>query len=90
MSINLDGRYMNRTRIEKELKEKLIDSFGIDSEDQIKSESRFIEDLGFDSLDVVELVMWVEMNFDMRIKDEDVKNILTVKEFVDYLEKTVK
>lgn len=80
---------MNRTRIEQELKEKLIDSFGIDSEDQIKPESRFIEDLGFDSLDVVELVTWAEMNFDMRIKDEDVKNILTVKEFVDYLEKVI-
>jgi acyl carrier protein len=81
---------MERSKIEKELKEKLIDSFGILSEDQIKPESKFQIDLGLDSLDTVELVFWAESNFYISIKDEDMDNVTTVKDFLDYLERTVK
>ncbi|MCC3144804.1 acyl carrier protein [Halanaerobium sp. Z-7514] len=54
--------------------------------DEITEESSFIEDLGADSLDVVELVMAFEEEFDVEIPDEDAENIRTVEDAVNYLE----
>jgi len=55
-------------------------------EDALKPEARFVEDLGADSLDTVELVMALEEEFGLEIPDEDAEHILTVGKLVDYLE----
>ncbi|SDL89838.1 acyl carrier protein [Halarsenatibacter silvermanii] len=55
-------------------------------EDEITAEASFIDDLGADSLDVVELVMAIEEEFDLEIPDEDAEKIETVQDAVDYLE----
>lgn len=54
--------------------------------DEVAEESSFIEDLGADSLDVVELVMAFEEEFDVEIPDEDAENIRTVDDAVSYLQ----
>jgi acyl carrier protein len=53
---------------------------------EVKEDSKFIEDLGADSLDVVELVMALEEEFDIEIPDEDAEGILTVKDALNYIE----
>jgi acyl carrier protein len=53
---------------------------------EVKEDSKFIEDLGADSLDVVELVMALEEEFDIEIPDEDAEGILTVGDAVQYVE----
>ena len=54
--------------------------------DEIKEDSKFIEDLGADSLDVVELVMSLEEEFDIEIPDEDAESILTIADAVKYID----
>ncbi|WP_419961603.1 acyl carrier protein [Psychrobacillus sp. BM2] len=63
----------------------IIDRLGVD-ESEIKLEASFREDLGADSLDVVELVMELEDEFDMEISDEDAEQISTVGSAVKYIE----
>ena len=55
--------------------------------DEINNESSFIDDLGADSLDTVELVMAVEEEFDIEISDEQAENISTVQTAIDYINK---
>ncbi|HVR73792.1 MAG TPA: acyl carrier protein [Planctomycetota bacterium] len=55
--------------------------------DKVKPEASFINDLGADSLDIVELVMELEEEFDMSIPDEDAEHIKTVGEAVEYIKK---
>ncbi|RDU62660.1 acyl carrier protein [Helicobacter sp. MIT 14-3879] len=55
--------------------------------DEVKLESKFVDDLGADSLDVVELVMELENKFSVEIPDEEAEKISTVKDVVDYIEK---
>ena len=55
------------------------------SSDEIQSDSSFVDDLGADSLDTVELVMALEEEFDLEIADEDAEKISTVQEAVDYI-----
>lgn len=55
------------------------------SEDQVKPEASFVEDLGADSLDTVELVMALEEEFDCEIPDEEAENITTVQQAIDYI-----
>ena len=57
---------------------------------EVKPESRFIEDLNADSLDVVELVMALEEKFSIEIPDEDAEKIKTVNDVVTYIEKATK
>ena len=57
------------------------------NEAEVKLESRFVDDLGADSLDVVELVMALEEKFEIEIPDEEAEKIATVKDVVDYIEK---
>ncbi len=57
------------------------------NEGEVKSESKFVDDLGADSLDVVELVMALEEKFEIEIPDEDAENIATVGDVVAYIEK---
>ena len=56
------------------------------SEDEVKPESRFIEDLGADSLDIVELIMAMEEEFETEIPDEEAEKILTVRDAITYLQ----
>ena len=70
----------NLTRI----KEIIIDKLGIE-ESKITTEARFIEDLGADSLDTVELIMQFEEEFDIEISDEDAEKLNTVGSSVDYI-----
>ena len=67
------------------LKKLVADSLGVD-EAQIVPAASFIEDLNADSLDLVELIMSLEEEFDVEISDEDAEKILTVQNAMDYLE----
>lgn len=67
------------------LKRIISEQLDID-EDEITLESSFQEDLNADSLDVVELIMAIEDEFDLEIPDEDVEKITTVKSAVEYIE----
>ena len=66
------------------VKEIIIDKLGAE-EDSIKSEAHFVNDLGADSLDTVELIMELEEEFGIEIPDEDAENITTVGAAVDYV-----
>lgn len=68
------------------LKEILVDVLGVKAEN-IKAESRFVEDLGADSLDLVELIMSFEDKFGIEISDEQAEKIVTVKDALDYIDK---
>ena len=67
------------------LEKVIADTLGID-EGAIKDESNFVEDLGADSLNIVELVMEVEQTFDMEIPDEDAEGLHTVADLKQYIE----
>jgi acyl carrier protein len=64
----------------------IVDRLGVD-ESKVTLEASFKDDLGADSLDVVELVMELEDEFDMEISDDDAEKIATVSDVVDYIQK---
>ncbi len=66
----------------------VVEELAVDP-DEVTSEASFIDDLGADSLDVVELVMAFEEEFDIEIPDEDAENITTVQDAVDYIEENL-
>ncbi|HEV2359049.1 MAG TPA: acyl carrier protein [bacterium] len=66
----------------------VVEQLGVDA-GQVTPQSKFVEDLGADSLDVVELVMALEEEFDIEIPDEDAEKISTVGEAVKYIESHV-
>lgn len=66
------------------LKEILVDVLGVKVED-IKIESKFVDDLGADSLDLVELIMSFEDKFGIEISDESAEKIISVKDALDYI-----
>ena len=70
--------------VEEKVKEIIVDQLGVD-ENQVKPEASFIDDLGADSLDTVELVMALEEEFDIEIPDEDAEKIASVQNAVDYI-----
>lgn len=72
--------------VEADVKEIIVDQLGVD-EAQVKNEASFIDDLGADSLDTVELVMAFEEKFDVEIPDEDAEKMKTVGDAVKYLTK---
>ena len=75
---------MATSSIETKVKSIIADQLGV-GEDEIKPESSFIEDLGADSLDIVELVMAMEEEFEVEIPDEEAENIKTVGDAVNYI-----
>jgi acyl carrier protein len=70
--------------IDAKVKEIIIEQLGVD-EAQVKPEASFIDDLGADSLDTVELVMAFEEKFDIEIPDEDAEKMRTVGDAIEYL-----
>tara|TARA_B100000579_G_C22488257_1_gene691171 strand:- start:34 stop:264 length:231 start_codon:yes stop_codon:yes gene_type:complete len=68
------------------VKEVVIDKLGVE-DDKIVSEASFVDDLGADSLDTVELIMQLEEEFAIEIPDEDAETITTVQAAVDYIDK---
>ena len=64
----------------------LVDQLGDISEDEVTATASIVDDLGADSLDVVEIVMALEEEFEIEIPDEDAEKIKTVQQIVDYIE----
>ncbi len=74
--------------VEERVKVLVAEQLGLESE-EVASDSSIIEDLGADSLDIVELVMALEEEFEMDIPDEDAEKILTVKDAIEYVRKNI-
>ena len=74
---------MTRADILARLKEIIIDRLDVE-EEQIVPAASFVEDLGADSLDIVELIMGIEEEFDIEIPDEDAEKLTTVGEAINY------
>ncbi len=74
---------------ENKVKKIIVDQLGV-SDDEVTPEASFVDDLGADSLDTVEMVMAFEEEFSIEIPDEDAEQIKLVKNAIDYIEKKVK
>lgn len=72
--------------IEAKVKDIIVEQLGV-SADQLKPEAKFIEDLGADSLDTVELVMAFEEEFGIEVPDEDAEKLTSVGEIIAYVSK---
>jgi acyl carrier protein len=75
---------MSDQEIMDKIKTIVVDILGVE-EDSIKPEASFIDDLGADSIDTVELVMALEQNFDLEIPDGEAEKIKTVGDAIDYI-----
>tara|TARA_Y100000590_G_C15193067_1_gene815723 strand:- start:188 stop:424 length:237 start_codon:yes stop_codon:yes gene_type:complete len=73
------------SEVEAKVKKIVVDHLGVE-ESRVKPESKFIDDLGADSLDTVELVMAFEEEFNTEIPDDAAETIITVQHAIDYLE----
>jgi acyl carrier protein len=71
--------------IEQRVKEIIVDQLGVNA-DQVTSDAKFIEDLGADSLDTVELVMALEEEFGQEIPDEEAEKLQSVGDVIKYIE----
>jgi acyl carrier protein len=72
--------------IEEKVKKIIAEKLSVDIS-EVKPEASFVDDLGADSLDLVELIMSMEEEFDIDISDEDAEKIITVKDAIDYIGK---
>ncbi len=75
---------MDEKKIEAKVKEIVMEQLGVD-EEEVTLDASFVDDLGADSLDTVELVMAFEEEFDIEIPDTDAEKISRVKEAVEYI-----
>jgi acyl carrier protein len=75
--------------VEEKVKHIIVEQLGVD-EDEVKLEASFVDDLGADSLDVVELVMALEEEFGLEISDEDAEKLATVKQAIEYIDSHAK
>ena len=75
---------MNRTEIETRVKKIVVEQLGVKG-DEVTVDASFVDDLGADSLDTVELVMALEEEFETEIPDEDAEKIITIKDAVNYI-----
>ncbi|MER3421873.1 MAG: acyl carrier protein [Nitrospiraceae bacterium] len=74
--------------VEDRVKKIIAEQLGVD-EDEVVPEASFVDDLGADSLDTVELVMAFEEEFDIEIPDEDAEKILTVGKAIEYIKEKI-
>jgi len=72
------------SKVEERVKKIVVEQLGV-KEEEVTSEASFVDDLGADSLDTVELVMALEEEFKIEIPDEEAEKITTVKQAVDYV-----
>tara|TARA_Y100001970_G_scaffold10354_1_gene12264 strand:- start:1817 stop:2053 length:237 start_codon:yes stop_codon:yes gene_type:complete len=77
------------SNIDERVKNIVVKQLSV-KEEEVKNESKFIDDLGADSLDTVELVMALEEEFETEIPDEEAEKITTVQEAIDYINKNLK
>lgn len=84
--MNIEGRQfgMNPDAILEKVKDVIVEQLGVE-DDTIKLDTSFIDDLGADSLDIVELIMALEEEFDMQIPDGEAEKISTVNDVVEYI-----
>ncbi len=78
---------MAEKSIEQRVKDIIVEQLGVNA-DQVTADAKFIEDLGADSLDIVELVMALEEEFGSEIPDEQAEKLLTVGDVTKYIEDT--
>ncbi len=76
---------MADTKVFSKVKDIIVEQLGVE-EDEVSASTSFVNDLGADSLDIVELVMAMEEEFDIEIPDEDAESIGTVEDVVEYIE----
>lgn len=74
------------SEVADKVKKIIIDQLGVNA-DEVKPEAAFVEDLGADSLDLTELIMAMEEEFDIEIADDDAQKIVKVQDAIDYIEK---
>lgn len=74
--------------VDERIKKIIVEELGV-NDDQVKSEAKFADDLGADSLDLVELIMRFEEEFGVEIPDEDTEKIVTVADAVNYMNEKV-
>ena len=84
MLAHSDGLEMSDMTIEERVKKIIVDMLGVNPEDVVP-EASFVNDLGADSLDTVELVMALEEEFETEIPDEEAEQINTVQAAIDYI-----
>lgn len=75
--------------VEERVRKIVVEQLGV-KEEELNNDAKFVEDLGADSLDTVELVMALEEEFETEIPDEKAESITTVKEAIDYIEEALK
>jgi len=75
---------MSVEEVTSKVKKVIADQLGL-NENEVKAEASFLNDLGADSLDIVEMVMTLEEEFDTEISDEEAEKIQTVQEAIDYI-----
>lgn len=75
---------MSDKSIEERVKDIIVDQLGV-SADQVTPEAKFVEDLGADSLDTVELVMALEEEFDVEVPDDEAEKLQAVKDVVSFI-----
>ena len=75
---------MSEAEILEKLKGIIVEQLGVE-EDAVKPEATFVEDLSADSLDIVELVMAIEEEFELEIPDQAAESIVTVQDVIDYI-----
>ncbi len=79
---------MTRTEVEETIKKFLVEELEIE-QDKITTDARLKEDMGIDSLDLVDIVVIVEKYFGFKIKSEEMATVLTMKDFCDYIESKI-
>jgi acyl carrier protein len=84
-SFNTHSEFMSEKSIEEKVKDIIVDQLGVNAE-QVVLDAKFIEDLGADSLDTVELVMAFEEEFSIEVPDEEAEKLQTVRDVVTYVE----
>ena len=81
--------FMSSEEVLEKVKGIIVEQLGV-AENAVTMEASFIDDLGADSLDIVELVMALEEEFDIEIPDSDAEKVVTVSDVVEYIKENVK